>query len=880
MRPFFYQTVLTCSLMFSILFADSATTKKIYQAIPTNPHPPIIDGKMDDPIWQKAPSGHEFTQMQPNENAPPTEDTFFKIVYDAKNLYVLIRARDRQAEQIVGQVTRRDEGDNSDMVAICLDTYFDQRTAFFFGVNAAGVRMDEVWSDGGTRKDDSWDPVWEAVVTVDDSGWTAEMKIPFSQLRFSNRPEQIWGLNVFRLLYRENELSAWSFIPQDASIPIPYFGELHGLKGVQPRRRIELYPYALSKMHTFLKEPSNPFAPGRIGSMSGGLDGKIGLTSNMNLDFTLNPDFGQVEADPSVVNLTAFETFYEEKRPFFIEGKNILEFPLGFGDGPFSREGLFYSRRIGRPPQYYPPTRAGEYVNQPDNTSILTALKVTGKTETGLSVGVLEAVTAAEYAEIDSAGRRRKVLVEPLTNYFLGRLQKDYDQGNFIIGGIVTAMHRRLTADHLKFLTRSAYAGGLDITKFWKNRTLIFSMKTAFSQVIGDPRAILKIQTSSAHYFQRPDASHLKLDSTATLMNGHGGALIFGKVGGGHWRIVSGTVWRSPGLELNDMGYLRKADQILQFFWIGYQWWTPVSIFRNFNINVNQWNGWDFGGEKLLSGGNINAWVQFTNLWSIGGGISLEQPALSTTELRGGPAMILPGWYNIWYRLSTDNRKKLYLSLGGSLAMGRGHPSFRKSYRLRLTWRPSSLLQIRLRPFYSYNRNDLQYITTSSFQGEPRYIFGRIEQHTLGVVLRFNLSLTPNLSIQYYGQPFVSAGKYSHLRRITQPRALRYTDRFHIFSDRELRYNSDRQRYEVDENRDGETDYAFWDPDFNFREFRSNLVIRWEYVPGSILYLVWSQDRTGILPGGRFSGADDFRGLFRVYPDNVFLLKISYWFPV
>ncbi len=875
-----WHAVFIFSTFFGFIVSGMADTKKIYRAIPTNPHPPVIDGRMDDPIWAKAPTGRRFIQMAPNEKAAPSETTLFKIVYDTKNLYVLIRARDRQAENIVGQVTRRDEGDNSDMVAICFDTYFDQRTAFLFGVNAAGVRMDEVWSNGGTTRDDSWDPVWEAAVTVDDSGWTAEMKIPFSQLRFSSRPKQIWGLNVFRQLYRNKELSAWSFIPQDASIPIPYFGELHGLKGIQPRRRIELLPYTVGKLHAFRKETGNPFAPGRLQSASGGLDGKVGLTSNMNLDFTLNPDFGQVEADPSVVNLTAFETFYEEKRPFFIEGKNILEFSLGFGEGPLAREGLFYSRRIGRPPQYHPRLRPGEFAKQPDNTSILAALKVTGKTEKGLSVGVLEAVTAEEYAAIDSAGNRRRIMVEPLTNYFLGRIQKDYDQGNFIIGGIVTATHRRITADHLKFLNRRAYAAGIDMIKFWKNRTLMLNLKATMSHIAGDPAAILQIQRSSAHYFQRPDAPHLRLDSTATRMNGHGGALLLGKVGGGHWRLVSGTIWRSPGLELNDMGYLRRADQIVHFLWIGYQWWTPVSIFRTFNFNVNQWNVWDFSFEKLNTGGNINGWVQFTNLWSVGGGIGLEREGISTTELRGGPSMRLPGWVNVWYRLSTDNRKRLYANFGGNIGFGIGHPSFRKGYRLRMTWRPTSYLQIQLRPFYSYNRDDLQYITTVYTGDRPRYLFGRIEQNTLGMVLRFNLSLTPNLSIQYYGQPFVSAGKYTHLKRITHPRALSYRDRFRQFSDKELFYDGKQNVYRVDENQDGKADYAFWNPDFNFRQFRSNLVIRWEYVPGSILYLVWSQDRTGFLPTGTFSTADDFQGLFQVYPDNIFLVKISYWFPV
>ena len=573
--------------------------KKIYTAHFCDLAAPVIDGRSDDAVWQQADPGQGFTQHEPDNGAPASEKSEFRIVYDADNLYVLIRSHDRQADKISSRLTRRDGDAEVDEAGIILDSYFDRRTAFAFGVTAAGVRQDLIFSNDGDNEDESWDPVWFAKTAIDDSGWTAEMRIPFSQLRYPDQPEQIWGLEIYRELTRKDELTLWQHIPRDASGMVHFFGELHGLKNLVQPNRVELLPYAVSDLSTGRPDPDNPFAPGRTGHIKGGLDGKAGVTSDLTMDFTINPDFGQVEADPSEVNLTAFETFYEEKRPFFIEGKNIFDYRLVMGDGDLSMDQLFYSRRIGRTPQREIETEEDEYLRAPANTSILGAFKLSGKTRSGLSVGVLDAMTQPEEAEISSGEASQHEAVEPLSNYFVSRLQKDYGAGATSVGLMMTGTHRRIQDDKLNFLNRAAYTGGIDLRHAWNKQNWLVDFRTAFSHIRGHKEALLEAQTSSARYFQRPDADHIEVDSSRTTLSGTGGSTSFGKVGGGRWRFLVMGIWRTPGLELNDLGYMRQADQLIQVFWAQYRTLKPHSILREFYANVNEWQFWNFGGEFI-----------------------------------------------------------------------------------------------------------------------------------------------------------------------------------------------------------------------------------------------------------------------------------------
>jgi hypothetical protein len=590
----------------------------------------------------------------------------------------------------------------------------------------------------------------------------------------------------------------------------------------------------------------------------------------------LNPDFGQVEADPSVVNLTAFETYYEEKRPFFIEGRNILNFKLLGGDGDMSSDNLFYTRRIGRSPQYFPET--GGFVGTPEATTILGAFKLTGKTRSGLSVGVIESLTAEEHASIFAEGTTGRVAVEPLTNYFGLRLQKDYNKGGTTIGGMLTAVNRRLDDPQLDFLHDQAYTGGLDVYHSWKQKTFYFSLKLLGSFVHGSTEALLRTQTSPLRYYQRPDADYVALDPTRTSLAGYGGTAEIGKQGGGHWMYMAGATWRSPGFELNDMGYLRGADEIMQWTWAGYRIWKPFAIFRSVNLNFNQWMGWNFGGTNIFGGGNINVFAELKNYWSGGFGINRNFIGLSQTVLRGGPSMRMPGARNLWWNLQTDMRQKVRFTLMGSSYRRENGDGGTDNLEAGIVVTPNKAFNVSLLPSYGTATNELQYIATPTVGGDSRYVFGRIEQKTVALTVRLNYSLTPDLSVQFYGQPFVSSGKYLRFKAITDPKARVWANRYHVFAAGEIAYDPATEVWSVDENADGTAEYGFGTPDFNFLQFRSNLVVRWEYRPGSALFLVWSQGRTGNDSLGDFSFGRDFGNLFEAPPHNVFLVKFSYGF--
>ncbi len=862
-------------------FASKApSARKVYITNRVNPHPPAIDGRLDDAAWSKVEWQGDFTQRQPDDGAEPSQQTSFKVLFDDNNLYVGIRAHDSEPEKIVRRVTRRDHFDG-DMVEINIDSYHDRRTAFSFTLNAAGVRGDEAISNDGDNWDSNWDPIWFGEAAVDSMGWTAEMQIPLSQLRFSNSEEPVWGLQIMRHIFRKQERSNWQYIPQNSGGWVSLFGELRGMDGIKPTRRIELMPYGVSDVRRLPKEEGNPFATGRENNVSGGLDAKFGVTSDLTLDVTVNPDFGQVEADPSEVNLTAFETFFSEKRPFFIEGQDILNYSLMGGDGTFSNDRMFYSRRIGRSPQHEFDLDDDEYSQVPDNTSIMTAMKLTGKTRNGWSIGLLDAVTEKETGQIDLNGTRREEVVEPLTNYLIGRAQKDYNQGNTSVGGMVTGLHRDLSQPHLNALNSAAYSGGLDLRHQWDNKTYSLNVKTAFSHIRGDREAITEAQESSRRYFQRPDAAHLTLDTTRTSMSGHGGMVSLDRGGSSKWRASVGTMWRSPGLELNDLGFMRQADRIMQWSWLGYRVNNPVGIFRNLRVNFNQWAGWNFDGESVFQGGNVNGGGQFKNYWHFWGGVGREAAGLSTSELRGGPALQTAGQWNQWYSMSTDGRKAYQLGFNGNNNWSDEGGSRRNNINFWLRLRPKNAVQLRINPFYTFRKNDLQYVETLEPEtGGDRYLFGQLNQKTLGITFRFDVSITPNLTIQYYGQPFISAGQYSHFKSITDSRAASYEDRFYRFQDGDIQTaeTEDGLEYTFSQDSRGAIGETLETPNFSFREFRSNLVLRWEYRPGSTLFFVWTQERNGDDTDGRFSFSRGMDNLFGESPTNVFLVKASRWF--
>ncbi len=870
---YFLLTFLAAGYLASYAQTDST---KHYQTTRIAGEAPQIDGLLNDAAWEQVEwAGGDFRQVNPDKGKPASVQTKFKILYDEKNLYVAFRCYDPEPDKIVKRMSRRD-GFDGDWVEINIDSYYDKRTAFSFTSSVSGVKGDEYVSNNGEDWDPGWDPIWYLKTSIDEEGWVAEVRIPLSQLRFTDKPDLTWGVQVQRLYFRNQERSQWQYIPPDAGGYVHLMAELHGIKGVRPQKQLEIQPYVVTKTERFEKEEGNPFATGSSSALDLGLDAKIGITSDITLDLTVNPDFGQVEADPSQVNLSAFELFFEERRPFFIEGNNTLNFPVSQANNNI----LFYSRRIGRQPQgYADPDASGndgvnEYVKPSAGTTILGAAKLTGKNKKGFSWGILESVTSREFAEIDSLGHRRKQIIEPYTNYFISRAQQDINKGNTIVGGIFTATNRNIEDQRLGGLHTSAYSGGVDFLHNWKDRSYYVSGKAIVSHVQGSAEAISNTQLSSERYFQRPDNHHTEYDPTRTSLTGTGGQVMVGKKSG---KLVSdlGLVWQSPGLALNDAGFLSQTDNINQWFWAQYRVLQPRGITRWQRYNVNQSMRYDFGGRHLGESYNVNGHTEFRNFWQSGGGVTYQVRSASNADLRGGPSISYPGAVYLWAYTGTDFRKKFYFNFNPEFGIGNENYSRSTALYFHFIYRPLNALNISVSPTFEFNNNQMQYVETVSGTAEAKYIVASIDQTTARIVLRATYMVTPNLSVQYYGQPFGTSGKYSDFKYITDASAAEYHQRYRSIQPGMLSL-ADGQ-YAVDENSDGVNDYGFGRPDFNFGQFRSNMVVRWEYIPGSTLFLVWTRERNGAFYDSdpehrKYSFDFDQKG------HNIFLFKFTYRF--
>lgn len=851
-----------------------AQEKRFYKAGKITGEAPVIDGKANETAWNSSGWEGDFIQREPYDGKAPTQLTEFKIIYNDEALYVAIRAFDTEPDKIERRLTRRDvmEGD---LVCIQIDSYLDHRSAFSFMVNASGVKIDYFISND-EEDDETWDPVWYVKTSIDSLGWLAEMKIPYTQLRFAKAEQYLWGLQVGRILYRLEELSLWQPIPMDAPGWVSQFGDLNGISDVKPKKEVELLPYIMGKIENYEEEEGNPYADGMDFGYNAGLDGKVAVTNDLTMNFTINPDFGQVEADPSVVNLTAFETFYSERRPFFVEGNNIYDYQLTGGHGSISQDNLFYSRRIGRQPHYEPEVAEGAFLKMPDNTAILGAFKLSGKTREGWSVGIMESITMEEHALVDTEGVEEKITVEPWTNFLNCRLQKDMSQGKTIMGGMFTATNRFINDSTLEYLPSAAYTAGLDFTNYWKDRTYYLNLRGAFSYLTGKPEAITEVQQSSVHYYQRPDITHVRFDSARTSLSGYGGTAEFGKQGGGHWRYMGRVAWRSPGLELNDMGYIRQADIIQQVIWGGYEIWEPFGIFRSFEVNADQYTGWDFGGNLIYQGLELNVNMDFNNFWNFSVGGECQGQAVDRYNLRGGPAIKIPFGATSWAYIGSDSRKKFYAGLLGVFYKSNYDNSELVRIELDLTYRPFKALQLGIEAAYEFGHDRLQYVETIEDVPGNRYIMARIDNQSPLADIRINYSITPDLTIQYWGQPFVFAGRYSEFKMATETMSSYYYDRFHTYTPDEIAYDEENMVYNVTEAGAEGISYGFDNPDFKVFEFRSNLVVRWEYIPGSAVYLVWSQGREGDENIGEPDFGHDMNSLFEIQPRNVFLVKFTY----
>ena len=830
---------------------------------------PSIDGNLADSIWESAEWATNFIEVNPDENTDPSEQTKFKILYDQKHLYIALKALDSEPETITNRLSRRD-GFVGDRINVLIDSYHDLRTGFLFTVTAAGVRGDEFITDNGNNIDASWNPIWSAKALIDNEGWTAEMKIPLSQLRFSNDPNQVWGLNVVRNYFKNNELSAWNRIPIGAAGWVSEAGKLKGLKNIKPQKQIEIQPFVVTKLDRYEAEAGNPYADGNDFNLNTGLDAKIGITNDLTLDVTINPDFGQVEADPAAINLDGFEIFNRDQRPFFVGNKNIFDYR--FAD---NRNNLFFSRRIGRSPQVNLETTDEAFVNQPQNTTILGAAKFSGKTKNGWSIGVLESMTSKEFTEISTNGNTSESLAEPFTNYLVGRVQKDFNKKNTFFGGMFTATNRFITPE-VSELRKSAYSGGIDFTHQWKNRANFMEANIVMSHVQGSKEAIKLTQENLTHLFNRVDATHLEVDPNRTSLTGTGGRFGIGKVGGQHWNYNAGFKWVSPELELNDIGFLRSADEMIQYANLRYRSIKPTGVFRDFNVRFNQFSAFDFEGNYNRIQYQINGSASFLNNWEIDFGLAHKPRIFSNSILRGGPRWRFSKENFQFFFVGSDRRKNFNGTIGFIHSQAKENNFSLLKFESELNYQPTNAFNISLSPEYSISKNQTQYVTQSDYNSDSRYVLGTIDNHMLTASVRLDYTINPNLSIQYYGQPFISRGRYKDFKYVTNPVAERLTERFQLYDSNQI--NLSGNDFQVDENRDGTMDYSFSNPDFSYVQFNSNLVLRWEYIPGSELFLVWSQGVKSSVSSsdGLFEGFET--GILDERPQNIFLLKATYRF--
>jgi hypothetical protein len=843
-----------------------------------------LDGRLDEAVWQTAPPATDFRQSQPHEGQPATQRTEIRFAFDGAAIYVGARMFDDQgAAGVRTRLVRRDADPSSDYLEVIFDTYHDHIGRLFFQVNPSGARFDANGLGGGG--DESWDPVWEVKTAIDSLGWTAEMRIPFSQLRFpSTTAEQTWGLQIWRQENRLNELSQWSFWRLNETGGPPRFGHLRGLTIHSAPGKAEILPYVVGRSSNVPGDATDPFydphaMDGRVGA-----DARVLLTSNLTLNATVNPDFGQVEVDPAVVNLSDFETFLDERRPFFVEGAGY--FGLGglscFFCSNVSSLSMLNTRRIGRAPQLSASRDSlDQYADVPQNTTILGAAKLTGRTPTGWSIGVLDALTRREWATVqrsDSASTRLRYSVEPFTNYVVGRVAKDLRGGATVIKAMGTSVYRNLDDPFAAAnLSRRAEAFGLGTEMWFSKRTYRLMAQMAGTQVTGDAAAIFKIQTSPQHYFQRPDRG-TPLDSTRTSLRGLGAYARFSREQGKVLWELSTNI-RTPGFDNNDITFLQRTDYIYMAGNIFPLWTKPSKWYRQLFVIGGGQQQYNFDGDLTDRQLQVYAEMQALNYWNLSTFWIHRPNTLDDRLTRGGPVVGKAG-IDVWSTdVRTDSRKNIVLAVSGQLVHSRdGY--WARSVNTSVKLRPASNVQLTLGPSLSHNETGTQYVRAvtdsfaTAFYGK-RYVFAQVRSNELSMDTRFNVTFSPTLTLELFMQPLISSGDFSRFREFAAPRSLR-----------QLVYGVDvgtstpvAAGDSIDPDGSGPSPgFVIGNRDFTVRSLRGNAVMRWEYRPGSTLFLVWTRSsRIPDLTRGRISFGDDFGDLFQGPSENIFLLKVNYW---
>jgi uncharacterized protein DUF5916 len=829
-----------------------------------------LDGRLTEEAWQRAVPVTDFIQKEPVEGAVPTERMDVRFLYDEGALYVGARMHSRQPSAIQAPMGRRDRGEQAEHILVSFDTFLDHRTAYAFGVTASGVRLDRFYpADDAAEFIDGYDPVWEARAAIDETGWTAELWIPLSQLRFTDRPEQIWGVNIQRFTPTLNEEDYWILVPRTEKGWASHFGELRGIRDLGTVRRLELVPYvAGTSIVNQSRDRSNPFQSAQQLAAQGGADLKVGIGPNLTLDVTMNPDFGQVEADPAEVNLSAFQTRFAEKRPFFTEGAQLLT---------IAHQNVFYSRRIGARPSG---PAAGEYVNYPSASTILAAGKLTGRLRSGTSVGMLSAVTDEELADVSSLASPgiASVRVAARTLYSVARVQQEFGPSGSTASVMAAGVRRDLkTGDPLAaLLPRSTFLAGGDALLRLKGGAYEVAISGAGTLVGGDASAIERVQRSSSHYMQRPDQDHSPLDPTRTTLGGYSVITAVRRVSGRHWLWNVNTKADSRGFESNDIAILNSADSVTPTVEVRYRETRPTRIFRSYSIGLRQSTEWTYGGERGRTPLVPSANLTWKNFWTTSVSLANNLRASNVSLTRGGPAMGTPRGWILDATLGSSTAVRTRWSGRATVGSDENSGTTRR-LNASVSLRPGPRWELSITPAFEHLVDTQQYVGTlgagrAATYGN-RYVFAHIDRRTFSSQYRLNFTLRPDVNLDVYAEPFASSGRYFDHGELLAPGSRQL-----------LRYGSSDTLAVVQP--DGsraiatpEGGFTLSNADFNVRSFRSNVVLRWEWRPGSTLYFVWQQDRNGTdVTGAPVRLGDMFRSVTSPGP-NYFVLKTSFWLP-
>ncbi|HKI44060.1 MAG TPA: DUF5916 domain-containing protein [Balneolales bacterium] len=840
-----------------------------------------VDGLLNEPAWETAPPIRNFKERDPNEGTKPSEKTVVRVLYDNNAIYIGARMYDNAPDSIVAQLGRRDANLTADDFTVYLDPYNDKQTGFYFGVNAAGAISDgTLYND--TWDDDSWDGVWSGKAHIDSVGWTVEMRIPYSQLRFEKKKDNVWGIDFMRMIARKNEKDYLQYTPKNGNGFVSRFDNLVGIDNIKPTHHFEITPYLTSKASCLEHDAGDPFNKGSQYNFNAGVDLKTSIGSNLTLNGTINPDFGQVEVDPAVVNLSDVETFYPEKRPFFIEGSSFFNFGQG---GATSYWGFnwwnptfFYTRRIGQRPQGSVPD--ADYTDFPDATHIIGAAKLTGREKGNWNIGVLQAVTAKEDARYTIGTDQHRIPVEPLTYYGVARAQKQFNDARQSIGILTTFTQRSMNSNVLKDqFNNNAAVIGLDGWTFLdRDRSWVVSGWMAMSHLTGTRQRMLDVQSNSTHYLQMPDARSYSIDSTATSLTGYATRIQINKQKGNV--IVNSAIGIiSPRFDLNDVGFLPWTDKINMHFAGGYKWTKPTNWYRSADVLGAVFATFDYDGDPTWSGVWNSVSLEFLNYLNVQLNTAYNPKTFNDRLTRGGPLTVNKPGIEFSPSLSTDSRKAVVLSLWGDGYYDQDG-SISRSIGSDITWKPASSLSLTVSPEYDWNIDKAHYVDTfpdpyavNTF--DHRYVFAELNQHTVSSSIRINWTFTPKLSLQMYMQPLISAGSYTNFKELSRPKSYDFL----IYGRDGSTFNP--QTHMADPDGPGPAaSIDVGNPNFNYRSLRGDAILRWEFHPGSTLYFVWTQSRSSTLQTGRFGFTHSINHLFDSHPNNIFLVKFSYWMNV